>query len=352
MKKILLVRTDRLGDVILTLPMLSALHACFPDATITMLLSQYTGQIVEGNPLVHEILWYDHDGQLFPFRKMCSEITKRSFDAAIVVHPRPRLAWLLYRSGIPVRVGTGYRWYSVLFNKRVFEHRKDAKRHEVEYNLRLLEALDCKSTSEPEFPIAVPREADDTVVMLYRSLGITDDDLVVILHPGSGGSAREWPAEYFGILGARLIEHPHVRVLVTGGKGEERKVAEILVATKGGAVPLVGKLTVKELAALFRRTHLFVGNSTGPLHLAAAMGTPVIGLYPQAKAMSERRWGPYTKKKEVFVPAMPASCEKCTKLQGERCLCMASISVEDVFAAASRFLEKRREPYTRVNANA
>jgi len=137
---------------------------------------------------------------------------------------------------------------------------------------------------------------------------------------------------------------------VTGGKGEERKVAEILVATKGKAVPLVGKLSVKELAALFRRADLFVSNSTGPLHLAAAVGTPVVGLYPQATAMSQQRWGPYARNKRVFTPAMPITCEKCARRTGDPCLCMASISVEEVFAAACGLLESARKQPTKANA--
>jgi ADP-heptose:LPS heptosyltransferase len=350
MKRILLVRTDRLGDVILTLPMLSALHTCFPDASITMLLSRYTGQIVEGHPLVHELLWYDQDGALVPFDRMRVEVAQRNFDAAIVVHPRPRLAWLLFRSDIPVRVGTGYRWYSLLFNRRVFEHRKDAKRHEVEYNLRLLEAIGCAGSAEPEFPIVLTREAEESIALLCNSLGIGLDQRLVVLHPGSGGSAREWPAGYFGILAAKLAEEASVRVIVTGGKGEERKVAEILVATKGKAIPLVGTLTVKELAALFRRANLFVGNSSGPIHLAAAMGTAVIGLYPQATAMSEKRWGPYTTRKKVFVPSKPISCNGCRNAGDGRCLCMASIGVEEVYLAAHQMLEDVRKQHAGANA--
>lgn len=350
MKRILLVRTDRLGDVILTLPMLSALHTCFPDARISMLLSRYTGQIVEGHPLVHELLWYDEQGELVPFGNMRREIAKRGFDAAIVVHPRPRLAWLLFRSGIPVRVGTGYRWYSLLFNRRVFEHRKDAKRHEVEYNLRLLEAIGCKSDAEPEFPIVLPPEAHERIAALCNAHGIGPEHTVVVLHPGSGGSAREWPAEHFGMLAARLADQVNTRVIVTGGRGEERKVDEVLLATGGKAIPLVGNLNLKELAALFHRVDLFVGNSSGPIHLAAAMGTAVIGLYPQATAMSEKRWGPYARRKRVFVPAKPVSCDECKTSKDGPCLCMASISVDEVFSSVRQMLRDGQKRHAGTNA--
>ena len=118
--------------------MLPALRECFPDAHIAMLLRHYTGDVVRGNPYVSELIWYDNEAGLVPFGEMVATLREREFDVAIVVYPRFRLAWLMWRSGIPLRVGTGYRYYSVLFNKKVFEHRKDAQRHELEYNLNLL----------------------------------------------------------------------------------------------------------------------------------------------------------------------------------------------------------------------
>ncbi|MBM2841553.1 MAG: ADP-heptose:LPS heptosyltransferase, partial [Bacteroidetes bacterium] len=202
--RILLVRTDRLGDVILTLPMLPLLRKRFPDARIDMLLTTYTSELVSGNPYVNEILHYDNADGLIPFRSMLQTIRSRDFDIAIVVHPTPRLAWLVFRAGIPLRIGTGYRYYSVLFNRRVFEHRKDAKRHELEYNLNLLKELDCPIDGEPEFAITIPAEVEAKVEGLLSQLQIDRERELVIIHPGSGGSAREWPAGYFGMLAEKL----------------------------------------------------------------------------------------------------------------------------------------------------
>lgn len=347
-KRILLVRTDRLGDVILTLPMLPALRHCFPDASIAMLLRRYTGEIMEGNPHVDELIWYDRDGDLIPFGEMCTTLRARHFDAAIVVYPRLRLAWLMFRSGIPVRIGTGYRYYSFLFNRKVCEHRKDAQRHEVEYNLNLLGRLGCALPPDfvPEFHVGVAPENDAAIDRLLAEAGIAGP--LAVIHPGSGGSAREWSPENFGLLAARLHAERGLQVVVTGGKGEEEKVAEVVRASEGKARSLAGRLGIKQLAALVQRAAVFVSNSTGPLHLAVAMGTPVVGLYPQHTAMSAKRWGPYTERKAVLVPDRPGDCTVCIENK-TACECMATISVDDVFRSAAALLEKANAS-TKVHA--
>ena len=160
---ILVVRTDRLGDVILTLPLLPLIHQCYPEARVSMLLSRYTGEIVEGHPHADALLWYDDaDHRPVPFWQMVHRIRQERFDAVIVVHPTFRLAWMMRLAGIPVRVGSGYRYYSVLFSRRVYEHRKDARRHELEYNLQLLRRIGCavpERLEQPDYGIRIPPEA-------------------------------------------------------------------------------------------------------------------------------------------------------------------------------------------------
>jgi ADP-heptose:LPS heptosyltransferase len=340
-QRILLVRTDRLGDVLLTLPMLSALRSCFPQAHIAMLLRRYTGDIVQGNPHVDELIWYDDANGLVPFRAMAATLREHAFDAAIVVYPRFRLAWLMFRAGIPIRVGTGYRYYSILFNRKVYEHRKDAQRHELEYNLTMLNELQCSLPSHfmPEFLIQVPEEAERCVKGILDSLDINPDNFVVV-HPGSGGSAREWSPENFGKLSAKFA-HDGFKVLVTGGSSDEDKVSQVVQASNGTAVALAGMLNLKELSALLRSARLFVSNSTGPLHLAVAMKTPVVGFFPQHTAMSVKRWGPYTDNKMVFVPDRPLDCNVCIENKSS-CECMATIAVEQVYKGAVSLMNRNK----------
>jgi len=341
--RILVVRTDRLGDVILTLPVLSRLRACFPRAHIAMLLRRYTGAIVEGNPCANELIWYDDEKEReVPFEEMVRVIREKRFDAVVLVHPTLRLAWLMVRSGVPIRVGTGYRAYSFLLNRRVYEHRKDARLHEAEYNVNLLAPLGCPapdSIGEFDFPIIIPGSTVETVKVLLKRLGIGGDRQFIVIHPGGGGSALEWPLECFGRLGARLAAERNYAIVVTGSAKEGSLALSLASMIGDAARPVAGELSLKELAALIRSASLFVSHSTGPIHIAAAVGTPVVGLYPQITAMSPRRWGPYTKRARVLVPDRPSDCTECDGGKEKPCACMASISVDEVFRSACAILD-------------
>lgn len=339
---ILVVRTDRLGDVLLTLPLLPLIHECYPEAGVSLLLSRYTGEIVEGHQHAHALLWYDDASRrLVPFWQMVRQIRESHFDAVIVVHPTLRLAWMMRIAGIPVRIGSGYRYYSILFNRRVFEHRKDAQRHELEYNLRLLAQIGCSvpaKLEQPDYGISIPPEAVRKVLELRQRLGAGVERPFVVVHPGSGGSAREWPPESFAQLAVNLRLQKNVDIVITGTREEEGKVREILSLAGGQAVSVAGLLGLKDLAALIQSASLFISNSTGPLHLAVAVGTPVLGFYPQTIAMSSKRWGPYGGTSRVLVPDKPVDCAECKALDGRSCACMASITVEQAYESACALL--------------
>lgn len=352
-RRILVVRTDRLGDVILTLPMLAVLRARYPDAWLGMLLSRYTGEIVRNHPHVNAFIWHDDAGKPRPSSDLIADIRAQRFDTVVLVHPTPRLAWIMARTGIPQRIGTGYRYYSVLMTHKVFEHRKDAKHHELEYNLRLLGALDPAIQTDgvkPDFGLRVQPDAAARITSLLQDRGVGEHEMIAVIHPGSGGSARDWPLTRFGELGARLAQDPRLRLLVTGGPGETGAVHAVAKDAGPRAVPLAGALSLPELAALYARAAVVVANSTGPLHLAAALGTPVVGIYPQLTPMSPARWGPYTEKKRVLVPDAPADCRLCRK--GERCVCIASITVDQVHDATRSFLTHTSQDGTREGTHA
>jgi heptosyltransferase-3 len=221
----------------------------------------------------------------------------------------------------------------------VYEHRKDAKRHEVEYNLNLLRSIDCEPKGEPAFAIHLSAEVDRHVRHLCASAGVDLNRKFAVIHPGSGGSARDWRAEHFGRLAALLSGELHMQAVVTGTAAEAYLGQKVVESSNGSAIGLAGMFSLKELAAFIRLARIFVANSTGPLHIAAVVGTPVIGLYPQHTAMSVRRWGPWTNSKRVLVPSKPIDCRECEG-GGEGCACMDSITVEHVFEEAKHLLDQ------------
>ena len=343
-RRILVVRTDRIGDVLLTLPMVEVLRRELPGAHIAMMIRRYTAELVEENPAVDQVLFYDGDGRPLPFFRLVASLREQSFDVVFHTHPIFRLALITRFARIPVRVGTGYRWYSRLFNRRVHEHRKDALRHELEYNLNLLKAIGLDGEARDVRPrIDVPPERLEKVRSLLGTLGVGGKERFVILHPGSGRSARDWNPENFGRLGRRIRETSGTRVLVTGGRGEEALVARVAGAVGGNVVPIVDRLSLREYAALAQLSSLFVANSTGPLHIAAAVGTPVIGLYPQVTPLSAARWGPFTEEKVIFTPKnKPSDCRRCLRGRSKTCECMETITVDEVYDAAADILQRHK----------
>jgi len=334
LQNILVVRTDRIGDVILTLPTIEALKLNFPKARIAMLLNSYTADLVEG---VADVLLYNKESVTKPFFEMLVELRRARFDAVVVAFPRFRIALLLWLAGIPVRIGTGYRWYSILFNKKIFEHRKTVEKHEAEYNLSLLQGLGCFVSTKPEVKIRFSEQETNTASAIRQSIGFSEADRMVVLHPGSRGSARIWNPENFALLARELKIHGF-HVVITGGQSETELVHRVAEKAGEGVKFFVSVLRLKEFAAFIQTAKLFVANSTGPLHIAAAAGVPVIGLYAPVHVMSPKRWGPLTDKKVIFVPDS-AQCPLCKGGECRGNVCMEQITVRQVLQASLNLLE-------------
>lgn len=338
-QKILIVRTDRIGDVVLTLPVIAILKSAFPGSSISFLLRSYTRELAEGQEGLDEILLYDENQVRKPFFRMLAELRKKQFDAVVITYPTARLALLMFLARIPIRVGTGYRWYSLLVNRRIYEHRKTAEKHESEYNFALLRGLGVEHEKAAMPRLAVSDEAGKEAGQVLDGLHLSGKPLI-ILHPGSGGSARDWKPERFGELAAKLAGTGH-DVLITGGPGENRLVDIVRRVSGGKAKGLPSTLGLKTLAAVLERADVFVANSTGPLHIAAATGVPVVAFYPPIAQCSSRRWGPLSEKKVIFEP----SASDCPVCRGGECRgndCMDLITVESVLEAVEKLLAQSR----------
>lgn len=305
-----------------------------------MLVHPSVREIVEDHADLNGVLFDSEEARgMGGFIGLVRKIREERFDVVAMLHPTLRLAVAVVFAGIPIRIGTGYRLYSVFFNRRVWEHRKDARRHEAEYNLSLAAVLGV-DVSRVDFHFPVSDVAVGRVEEWLKSAGIDGDRPLVLLHPGSRGSALEWPVGRFSLLADGLNEYAHAQVVVTGGKGEERVAEEVLKNVRQRAWNGAGLFDLKEFAALLLRADLVVANSTGPLHMAVTVGTDVIGLFPPITAMSPRRWGPYGREDSVLMPNVPEG-GRCTGVKCPNWNCMEMISVEDVLQVARKKLKDK-----------
>ena len=327
-KNLLLIRSDRIGDVILSLPLAEIIKKHYPDCRITFLLRDYTKDLAQSNPFIDEILVLKEiDGEI-DIKSNLSMLKEKHFDTCITVYPTLKIAWLMFLTGIRNRIGSGYRWYSILFNKKVFEHRKYADKHELEYNVNLLKEIGIDETITKDnvhFFIEIDKSVDEKVSKALSDNGISTAGPVVIVHPGSGGSAVDLPIEKFKTL-VELLVNSNVQVLITGSESEKELCQQLVV--NSGVNNFAGKFSLKELVALINKADVFFSNSTGPIHIAAALDKYSIGFYPHLTACLPKRWGPYSNKSKIYMPE--SDCEDCKKKQCTKAKCMNTINIEKV----------------------
>ena len=195
-KNILIVRTDRIGDLILTLPLAGLIKKQYPDSKVSFLVREYTKNLVSNHPFVDEVIVLKESNGNVPLFENVNIIKQKKFDNCIVVYPRFKISLIVFLSGIKNRIGTGYRWYSFLFNQKVYEHRKNAERHELEYNVNLLEKLGIKNTIAEKnisYDLRVDESSLQNVIKILIDEKFDLQKPIIIVHPGSGGSSIDLP---------------------------------------------------------------------------------------------------------------------------------------------------------------
>jgi lipopolysaccharide heptosyltransferase II len=335
-RNILIVRTDRIGDVVLSLPMANVIKQHFPGCRVTFLVREYTKPLPENYTGIDKTLVLKEENGKISFAGNYKLIKEGNYDACIIVNPKFVTALLLFLCRIKTRIGSGYRWYSFLFNKKVFEHRKDAKRHELEYNVNLLKPLGIEYTASRKnihFNLKPDKEMREMVKNELLKSGINLEKGLVVIHPGSGGSAIDLPLSKFKEI-VKGLSGKGYAICITGSLHEKQLCESIKVSPE--AVNLAGRFTLPELISLISLASVFVSNSTGPIHIAAALGVSVVGFYPKLRECSPERWGPYSEKAKVFQPEI--DCKICTREQCGRLNCMSSINSDKIVSYIEKIL--------------
>ena len=333
LRRFLLVRTDRIGDVILSMPVATAIKQTVPGVYVALLCRQETAVIGERNPDVDEVITIDTpEGRRRSFFELVDIVRSGSFDCALIIHPTFAIALAIAKAGISVRVGTGYRWYSYLFSECHYEHRKKSVKHEADYNLGLLQALHFPPVS-PVFRFVIQDEDRQNASAALTEIGIGDDEPFCVVHPGSGGSAMDWPLKYYAAACDLFIRRLNLPVVVSWGSHERELAEKVQQQTSGDVRMLPGILSLPALAALLHRASFLLAPSTGILHLSNTVGTPVIGLYPPIPHESPTRWGPYGNTAAALVPKIE-DCPTCSGTKCRNLRCMELITPEMVLDTA------------------
>jgi heptosyltransferase-2 len=333
---VLLVRPDGIGDEVLSLPVATELRRLLPGARVNFLSSVAAAPVLAHHPDLDEILTVTGQESLGELTRLF----RRGVDAALFLKPFKKLMAAAWLARVPLRVGTGYRWYSWLLNRRVYEHRSDFSRHESVYNLGLLRGLGLSPGNGAPPRLAVTAEERKWA---RACLGERADPRVLV-HPG-GNSSRIWKAVHFRDLILRLVRGGR-EIVLTGSAAERDKFrADTQISEwPAGVRDLMGRVTLRQFVAVIAESHAVVSMSTGPMHVAAALGIPTVSLFDPRRNQSPTRWRPLGNG-IVLMPEVP-TCEKCVYEACPYWDCLDRITVETVEARITQALapEKPMEP--------
>ena len=322
-ERILIVRTDRIGDVVLSTPVIASLRKAYPQSYLAFMCRPYTQALVKGNPYLDEVIVYDKYGKEKGFWatfRFARSLKAKKFDLALILHPTNRAHLVTFLAGIPKRVGWD-RKLGFLLTRRIPHTKQEGLKHELAYTLDMLRSLAIEPQEEqPSLP--EDKASDEQVVRLLKEEGVDlENDRLVGLGLGASCPSKIWRPEYFARL-SRSLNEKGARIVVVAEE-KERFLTERFQKEFGrDFVDLTGRLTLAQIFALFRRLSLFIGNDSGLIHICWAVKTPVISLFGRKNpGLSPQRWKPLGKDSFFFhgdIDCLTCSAHHCRK--EHRCL--------------------------------
>ena len=321
-QNILVIRTDRIGDVVLTTPAIKAIRQSLPGSRISVLVTPATFDLVNGNPYVDEILLDERQGRhkgLFGFFRLVREIHLKRFDLVIIFHTKKRYNLACYAARIPWRLGYKNEKFGFLLSLPLKDTRPSGEKHEAEYCMDALKAIGIENTDLDLF-VPTQKEAEAWAVNWMQENNLSSNGFIAV-HPGSSDPAKCWPAADFALLIDRLIELYGLKIILIGSAQTAALAALIQQKTRRSSevLNLTGKTSVAQMASLLRRARLLISNDSGPVHVAAGVGIGVISLFMRDQpGINKERWKPLGPKSFVLVnvPA-PISVENVLEITGK-----------------------------------
>ncbi len=314
-KNILVIRTDRMGDVVLTTPVFKPLKEFFPQAKISVLIAPSTKDLVKGNPYVDHIIVDDrlgeHKGGL-GFFKLVGELKKKKFDLAIVYHTKKRINALCFLAGIPERMGYRNDKFGFLLNRPIKDERHIGDKHEARYCLDVLTHLGMQVEKiNPCVPIQP--DAQRWVKDKFKEYQLNDNIPIVALHAGASDPSKVWPAKHFAKLMDMIYQERKVHFLMVGDKNLKKTIEEIKLLTKTPFIDLSGSTTIGQFACLLKNCKMLISSDSGPVHLASGVNIPVVAIFTRNQpGINFERWRPLSRGSKVvsIEPNMEVSFKK------------------------------------------
>jgi len=352
-KRILVIRLDLIGDLVMSLTLVRALKRTYPDAEIDLLAIPSSAKIVTSDPDITTLLTTDPNiwrrpkallqwSNWLALFALINRMHGRHYDLTVSVFGQWAAIFALL-SGAKRRLGFGQEGYYGFMTDNVTGRHWDAHdhKHEVDYCLELAQAAGATVTAEDRVPhLDVDPQSRHVVEQLLQQEGVSSDAIIIACHVSShNGYAKRWPVPYWATLIDRLIREEHVSVVLTGAPNDQPLIEQVLQRTQEHPLNLAGKTSLPQLAALLQRANMMITGDSGPMHIAVAVGTPLIAIHgPTDPALS----GPVSPTATVL--RSDIWCSPCYQAKGSAdcrfhtTQCMKNVTPNQVFAVVQEKL--------------
>ncbi len=310
-KRILIVRPDRIGDVVLSTPLPREIKKTYPDCFIAVLLRTYTKDIYINNPYVDKIILIDDDPEKSFWEKV-KEIRKFKFTHSLLLMPTERLNYLLFFAGVPYRIGVGHKFYQFITFTRYADRKKYIPlRHEADYCMDLARKIGIQTTNLDTEIFLTKTEKQN--VKRIRSELLREKKYLIGVHSTSGNSAPNMETDEYRKLILRLRDLENVRVVIT-----DINVPPLLEGLSEVYYP-DSKMNLREWFVYIASVDLLISSSTGPMHIASALKVKTLSMFCPLTACSPKLWGPLGNESKIILPqenycqtVCPGDPKKCT----------------------------------------
>lgn len=356
-RNILVRAPNWIGDAVMCEPAVRGLQSLFPEAQLTILAKPAVSELFIAHPGLHSVLVYDDTGAHAGISgkwSLAGMLRRHRFDLAVLFQNAFEAAFLAWLAGIPRRYGYATDGRVLFLTEPVAVRSRAVPVHQVEYYWNLLRPLGMAGGATLP-ALFVSADEDRLLDTRLTSAGIDSSDLIIGINPGSTyGSAKRWLPDRFADVVKRLVrqleqaESAHVAVVILGAKGEESLGKGIAAQLDRRSVVLSGATTIRELMAVVKRCRLLITNDTGPMHIAAAFGVPVVAVFGPT---DWRTTAPYGQERSIV--REPVDCAPCLLREcpiDHRC--MTRIPVERVYEAAVQQLEADKQTRCKLTRGA
>lgn len=328
-KRFLIIRIDRIGDVVLSTPVLKSLRKSFPDSFIAFMVQPYTKDILLNNKYLDEIITYEKDKSIFYYSNL---LRKYKFDYAFLLLPDKKLAMILLLAGIKHRITVGWKPYQALtFMKMVSRNKYNPLRHEADYCLDLARVVGLKYEDlTPEIHLT-----NEEIKLSHNLLPKKEDEIIFGINPTSGKSAPNWRIEnYITLTKLLLNKYSNIRILFNS-EGIEN-ISNNFNIKELERIIFIKELKLRELILYISRLDLLISASTGPMHIASALKIPTLSLFCPLTACSPKLWGPLGNESQIILPAENYCSTQCP---GDPHICTfeGGILIDDVLNKIEKF---------------